>query len=446
MKNIASIAGGIVMLLGVHASAFASAALFVSQCRGCHGQLHPLELVYNAAGNAAIIGRVNSLGMGAVGSVADHASIAAYLDTIKPTINLAPVAHDSPGTRIDLRDIRVSAAQQSAFLKIIGRIETVTPPTKGTVTYQYALGFDTPSQVVYKPFPGKSGVDTWTYRGIAIPAQAGFDTTVRTASVVIAPAANAPNYTALWWKSPAASESGWGLNLVHQGDILFATWFTYDLDGSGLWISSDLHESAANAFSGTLYQSQGSPFNSTAYDSSRFTAVAVGSATLAFSDASNGTFTYTLKGVTQSRPITRFAYSSPVPTCTFGGDSSTNYQDLWWRSPPGSENGWGVNITHQGDILFATWFTYGADGTDTWMVMDAATRVAEGIYRGSIYRTTSAPFNAYDASRFNGTSVGTGTFTFTDGSNGTFSYTVDGVAQSKPITRYVFSSPVNVCR
>src|SRR4029079_14133425 len=140
----------------------------------------------------------------------------------------------------------------------------------------------------------------------------------------------------------------------------------------------------ANTFSGTLYQSQGSPFNSTAYDSSRFTAVAVGSATLAFSDASNGTFTYTLKGITQSKPITRFVYLSPVPTCNFGGDSSTNYQDLWWRSPPGSENGWGVNITHQGDILFATLFTYGADGTDTWMVMDAATKIAEGTYRGSI--------------------------------------------------------------
>jgi len=446
MKTIAAVAACVMTLLGVHTSAQASAALFASECQVCHGPSHPLELVYNAAGNAAIIERVNSLGMGAAGSAADHASIAAYLDTIKPTINLAPVEHDSPGTTIDLHDIKVSAAVANAFLKIIDHIETVTPPTKGTVEYRFALGFDPPSQAIYKPFPGKSGVDTWTYKGVAVPAHAGFDTTIRTASVVIAPAANAPNYTALWWKSPADSERGWGLNLVHQGDVLFATWFTYDLDGSGLWLSSDLHEGAPNTFSGTLYQSQGSPFNSTSYDSSRFNPAAVGSVTLAFSDPSNGTFTYTLKGVTQSKAITRFVYSTPVPTCTFGGEGSTNYQDLWWRSPAGSENGWGVNIAHQGDILFATWFTYGADGTDMWMVMDSATKVANGTYRGSIYRTTSAPFNAYDASRFAGTSVGTGTFTFTDGSNGTFSYTVDGVAQSKSITRYAFSSPVTVCK
>ena len=33
-----------------------------------------------------------------------------------------------------------------------------------------------------------------------------------------------PNYTALWWRSPGASEARWGVNIEHQGDILFATW------------------------------------------------------------------------------------------------------------------------------------------------------------------------------------------------------------------------------
>jgi hypothetical protein len=44
------------------------------------------------------------------------------------------------------------------------------------------------------------------------------------------------------------------------------------------------------------------------------------------------------------------------------------------------------------------------------------------------------------------TQAGTGTFTFTDASNGTFAYTVDGVTQSKAITRQVYGSPVTVCR
>ena len=41
------------------------------------------------------------------------------------------------------------------------------------------------------------------------------------------------NYQGLMWKAPAGSEAGWGLNLAHQGDSMFATWFTYDADGRG---------------------------------------------------------------------------------------------------------------------------------------------------------------------------------------------------------------------
>ncbi|HEX8738685.1 MAG TPA: S8 family peptidase, partial [Casimicrobiaceae bacterium] len=54
---------------------------------------------------------------------------------------------------------------------------------------------------------------------------------VRTASAV------QTNYQGLWWASPAGSESGWGLNVAHQGNIIFATWFTYDTSGKALWLS-----------------------------------------------------------------------------------------------------------------------------------------------------------------------------------------------------------------
>ena len=40
-----------------------------------------------------------------------------------------------------------------------------------------------------------------------------------------------PNYQGLWYNAPAESESGWGINLAHQGDVIFATWFTYDAAG-----------------------------------------------------------------------------------------------------------------------------------------------------------------------------------------------------------------------
>jgi hypothetical protein len=253
------------------------------------------------------------------------------------------------------------------------------------------------------------------------------------------------NFQGLWWRSPAGSENGWGVNVAHQGDVLFATWYTYDVDGSAMWLFSDARKTTGNTYTGQLYQARGSPFSSNPYDPARFAPTTVGSATLSFADASNGTFSYTVNGTTQSKAITRFAFSSPVPTCTAGTSvSSANYTDLWWRAG-GTENGWGVNLVHQGDTLFATWYTYAADGSDLWLVMDNAAKIADRTYRGNVYRTTSGPFNAYDPSRFGATQAGTGTFTFTDGSSGTFSYTVDGVTQSKPIARYVFATPPTTC-
>ena len=256
------------------------------------------------------------------------------------------------------------------------------------------------------------------------------------------------NLQALWWRSPAGSENGWGLNITHQGDALFVTWFTYGADSNDLWMVMDnMRKVGTNSYFGNIYQTRSSPFS--AYDGSQFTATQVGTATLSFSDASNGTFNYTVNGITETKPITKFIYGSPVPTCTAGtsANGAISYQDLWWRSPAGSENGWGVNITHQGNALFATWFTYGADGSRLWLVMDNAMRTTatSNTYSGNVYRTHSSPFNAYDGSRFGATQVGTASITFTDNNNATFSYTVNGISQTKPLTRFVFSSPVTTC-
>jgi hypothetical protein len=45
------------------------------------------------------------------------------------------------------------------------------------------------------------------------------------------------SWQGLWWNAPAGSESGWGLSIAHQGDTLFATWFTYDTAGRPWWLA-----------------------------------------------------------------------------------------------------------------------------------------------------------------------------------------------------------------
>ena len=258
------------------------------------------------------------------------------------------------------------------------------------------------------------------------------------------------NVQGLWWRSPAGSENGWGVNLAQQGDILFATWFTYDTDGSGLWlVMPDGAKTADATYTGTLYRTIGPAFDAQPWDPTKVVATAVGTATFTFSDANDGTFTYAVNGVTQSKPITRQVFSSPVPTCVAAGTSSSpsNYSDLWWRSPAGSESGWGVNIAQQGDILFATWFTYDTAGKGMWLVMSDGAKTGPGTYSGALYRTTGPAFSAnpWDATHVGVSQVGTATFTFSDASDGTFAYTVDGISQSKPITRQVYGAPATVC-
>jgi hypothetical protein len=134
--------------------------------------------------------------------------------------------------------------------------------------------------------------------------------------------------------------------------------------------------------------------------------------------------------------------SAPPPPASF------NVEGLWWNSPAGSESGWGVNITHQGDILFATWFTYGAGGRGQWLVSDAVRRQPTGEFKGRLYRTVGTPLAQVNGTpaQSGASDVGELTLTFTDGQNARLDYVVDGIAQAKSLTRFVFSSPQTLCR
>ncbi len=266
-----------------------------------------------------------------------------------------------------------------------------------------------------------------------------------TAAVSPAPAFN---FQALWWHDPPLSESGWGLNITHQGDILFVTWFTYDTDGSQMWlVMSNASKTATNRYEGPIFRTTGPAFDVATWNPNAVLSPQVGTGVLAFSNADRGTFAYTIGGVNQSKNIVRQEYSAPVSTCAPNGtpNPAGNFQDLWWGGL--AESGWGINITHQGDILFATWFTYDANGRGMWIVMSAGRRTASGVYTGDLFRTTGTAFSLpWNPNNLTVPRVGTGTFTFSDNDNGRFDYTVNGTSRSKVIMRQVYSSPATVCR
>jgi lysyl endopeptidase len=256
------------------------------------------------------------------------------------------------------------------------------------------------------------------------------------------------NYGGLWWNDPAGSEAGWGINFAHQGDIIFATWFTYDQTGSALWMVMTAYKLAEGVYSGGISTSTGPSYASVPFNPSRVTRAQVGTGTLTFSDPNNGSFEYTVTGITQNKSITHEIFG-PMPTCAFGTQPNlalaTNYQDLWWTP---SESGWGLSLTHQGSTIFGAWFTYDQDGTPIWLSFTATPTTSIGGYAGTLDRTSgpafyTVPFNPNNVTR---THVGTASLSFVDGNNAAFAYTLFGVTQVKNITRQVFQGTGTVCQ
>jgi hypothetical protein len=251
-----------------------------------------------------------------------------------------------------------------------------------------------------------------------------------------------PNYTGLWWNFPALSENGWGINFTHQANVVFATLFTYDSTGAPLWLVMSAGDRLAGTetFTGTLYRTRGPAFNAVpfAWDpNAPGNLTTVGTMTVTFTAADRATLAYTVDGVAVTKTVTKQIYGSRAANCvdTTGSRAGiANYQDLWWN--PG-EPGWGVNVTHQDNTLFATLFTYDSTGRDLWLVLANGARQADGSYSGTLYQTTGPVFNAQPWIPATANPVGTMRFGFSNGENGTLTYTYNGVTVTKSITRQV---------
>lgn len=115
-------------------------------------------------------------------------------------------------------------------------------------------------------------------------------------------AAPAIDYTDLWWNP---DESGWGVALTQQYDIIFAAWYTYNAVGQAVWYVASNCAVSGNACSGDVYEASGGSMLTSIWNGSHKLVKQVGNVTFTFSDAGNGSMSYTLNGIGGSRSITR---------------------------------------------------------------------------------------------------------------------------------------------
>jgi photosystem II stability/assembly factor-like uncharacterized protein len=240
-----------------------------------------------------------------------------------------------------------------------------------------------------------------------------------------------PNYQDLWWAGTA--ENGWGMSLTQHGSQIFGAFYIYDAQGRPLWavLPGGTWSPDFTSFSGALYIPTGSWFG--AYDASRLQpGASVGNATITFTSASTATLTYTVNGISGQKSIERqlFGPADSTPVATYG--------DLWWGGD--SQNGWGVAINQQYRTLFSVWYTYDPSGRTIWYVIPGGSWTAANTFSGQAFRTTGSAWLGvpYNPNALVATPVGSVTFQFTGRDTAIMSYTIEGVTQSKTISRQPF--------
>lgn len=268
----------------------------------------------------------------------------------------------------------------------------------------------------------------------------------------------AQSYVGFWWKP---SESGWGLTIQQQGARTFAVWFTYDDQRLPIWYTLDC-AFAGDTCAGDLYTATGTPLLQIT-GSANITAIKAGTGSIKVTSPNRMSLAYTIGAVTQVKTNLEpqnFATADQIPSCTLQALTGanpraalTNYTDHWWGGA--SASGWGLQISHQGNQVFAGWYSYSPQGTATWTTAIGTQDPANARrFTGSMYQvnpgipfsTISGPVPANSI-----TPTGTFEFNFSDGEHGTFTWSipVQGqglVVRSHAIERFaVTSGALNVC-
>ena len=129
--------------------------------------------------------------------------------------------------------------------------------------------------------------------------------------------------TDMWWNP---GESGWGLNVILQGDVAFLTFFVYGANGTPTWFTSDAHlaTNGQAVWSGNLYATNG-PWFGGPFAAGNVHVRTVGSATFSLLSLNQAVLSYSVDGVFVTKTLERQTWTSEDYSGEYlGGYSVTN--------------------------------------------------------------------------------------------------------------------------
>ena len=100
------------------------------------------------------------------------------------------------------------------------------------------------------------------------------------------------------------------MSVTQHGDNIFFRIFVYDEDSRPLlFVVPGVTYNSTTSFSGAIQEATGPWFGSIPWYPNMVIRTNVGKATLTFSDANNGTLSYTVNGITKTKVITRMVFN-----------------------------------------------------------------------------------------------------------------------------------------
>jgi hypothetical protein len=105
----------------------------------------------------------------------------------------------------------------------------------------------------------------------------------------------------LWWNP---SEPGWGMQLVQEANLVFATIFVYAADGKPTWMTAQLTGTGGGQFSGPLYVT-GGPYFGGAFNPAAVGVRQAGTMSFTLTAIATGTVNYSVDGVPVTKPVRR---------------------------------------------------------------------------------------------------------------------------------------------